>query len=151
MASVPSAGDKLIAKVRLFFYRDPECKIPMPPGNAGKGDLAYPERLAGDEVGTFTGVTGKSSDGQITYEVDWVFQFRVRPPWPNKAFDSINKLKSFVKGNEVTGFWDKGVDAPAPPKNDIIDLPPDNTNLYLGLALAGTAFVKFILPKIQNK
>ena len=156
MASVPGIGDKISAKVRLLYYAEPTCKKPIPPGNGMRGGLRIPEKLAGQEVGIFTGETGKTDDGKITYLVSWIFQFRVIPPWPRKAFDSFNPLKSWVRSEEVTGFWDKGVDSPLNDPNNAINTPivaatDDNTNTYLILALAATVFIKYILPKLKNR
>lgn len=154
MASSPTKGDRLIAKVKTYFFTDDTCKKPVPPGFGEKNGIIVPVRLAGEEVGVYTGESKEQPDGSVNYQVDWVFQFRVVPPWPKKPYDSINKLKSWVIGSEVTGYWDKGVDSPLnDPKNQVPPPPPsgdDNTNLYLVLALGATIFLKFILPNMRR-
>lgn len=153
MAGVPSKDDKLTAKVLMYFYMDDKCTVPfppVPPGIGYKRSWQVADRKAGEEVGLFTGI---SSD--VAYQVNWVQKYRVTANTRN-PYDRIIARTSFVRKSEVTGFWDKGVDSPLTNPNNVVNQPivvdtTDNTNLYLGLALAGTAFVKFILPKIQNK
>lgn len=147
MASTPSIGDRLTAKVDLTVYLDRECAKqypPLPPGPNGlRKSVQYPGiRKAGEEVGTFTGTAseqGYEVDIMLTYSVaiqkliGWDYQTVVKP------------ARVWVKKTEVTGFWDKGVDAPTPPPSDDDKTPPppDNTNLFLGAAVAVAAFLKF--------
>ncbi len=140
MAAVPSKGDRLTAKVRLIFYVDENCTRdfpPVPPGIGYKTTFQIMDRAAGSEVGVFT---GKMSE--IGYQVDWIQQYRHVPEWPKKAQNIITPRTSWVKKDEVTGYWDTGVDAPKvedPPPPP----PPDNTNTFLGLAIVGAGIFKF--------
>lgn len=143
MASIPLKGDRLTAKVRLLFYTDEQCTKefpPVPPGVGYKTTFQVSDRKPGDEVGSYT---GNLSD--VGYEVDWVQQYRYVPDWPKKPTDIVINRRSWVKRDQVTGFWDKGVDAPTPPPSGDDKTPPpaDNTNLFLGAAVAVAAFMKF--------
>ncbi|WP_439582969.1 hypothetical protein [Dyadobacter bucti] len=141
MADVPSKGDRLTAKVRLIFYVDENCTRdfpPVPPGIGYKTTFQIMDREAGSEVGVFT---GKMSE--IGYEVDWIQQYRHVPEWPKAPQNIIIPRTSWVKKNEVTGFWDTGVDAPQV-ETVYTDPPPvDNTNTFLGLAIVGAGIFKF--------
>jgi hypothetical protein len=153
MASIPLAGDRLIAKVRLTFYLDSECSIefpPVPPGFGYKDSFQVPERQSGEEVGTYTG-----QSSQYGYEVEWVQQYRKVPTWPSKPFNVIIQRKSWVKKGQVTGYWDKGIDSPLNDPTNPINTPPppppkDNTNTFLLLAVGAGLFFKFVAPKLKG-
>lgn len=153
MASEPKKGDRLIAKVRLTFYMNDQCTVPfppVPPGVGYKSTFQVMERKEDQEVGTYT---GKSSN--VGFEVDWVQQYRKVPAWPNKPFDVIIPRTSWVKRDQVTGFWDMGVDSPVNDPDNVLNTPaptePDQTNTYLFMALGAAAFWKFLLPKIKEQ
>ncbi|WP_353720187.1 hypothetical protein [Dyadobacter sp. 676] len=156
MASVPIKGDRLMAKVELTSYSDKECtkmSLPIPPGPGGyKKSFQFPaKRATGDEVGVYT---GNSSD--VGYEVEMVWKWRAgKPGIPWKYFDAYKFVTAWVKKDQVTGYWDQGVDSPLnDPKNPINTPPPqgdkDNTNTYLLLAVGAGLFFKFVAPKLKG-
>jgi len=155
MASIPSKGDRLIAKVELTVFQNKECTVSypiLPPGPHGlRKSTQFPGvRKASEEVGAYTG--GSSEWG---YETDYVLRYSVAEYLPFKfkwvTHDIMKLIKVWVKKDQVTGFWDKGVDAPKVPENN--NTPPpaaDNTNLYLIIALAVAIFLKFVRPNLKR-
>ena len=154
MASTPLKGDRLSAKVDLTVYLDQECTKPYPPLPPGPNGLRestqYPgTRKAGEEVGPFSG-----NASAVGYEVDdFQLKYTVATPpaffWEKwRYIDVIKPARVWVKRDQVTGFWDNGVDAPKVPKTDNDNPPPpDNTNLILGAAVVLAAFLKFRNPR----
>lgn len=147
MASIPSKGDRLVAKVDLTVYVDRDCKMQQPPllpgPNGLKETVQYPgTRKAGEEVGTWTG-----NMSEVGYEVNFVLTYRVAQQqlfkWTYNTV--IKQVILWVKKDQVTGFWDTGVDAPVIPKidNSGTTQKPDNTNIFLGAAVVAAAFLKF--------
>lgn len=146
MASIPLKGDRLTAKVDLTVYTDSECakSYPvLPPGPSGlRKTTQFPgRRNTGEEVGIFT---GKMSD--VGFEVDYTLNYQVARQKLVK-WEYLTVIKSvlvWVKRDQVTGYWDKGVDAPViPVPENVSTAPVDNTNLFLGTAVAIAAFLKF--------
>jgi hypothetical protein len=143
MARVPEKGDRLLAKVALSLYIDAACNTqmpPVPPGPAGlrKSFQYINVRGQGDEIGVYTG-----KDSEVGYEVEITMSYQVAM---KKLFgwDTITVTKPammWVKRDQVTGFWDTGPDAP------VVEVPvteskTDNTNLYLGGAIAAALIFK---------
>jgi hypothetical protein len=147
MASVPLKGDRITAKVDLTVYTDKECAKPfpwLPPGPNGlRSTLQKPgERKLGEVVGTYTGNSSESG-----FEVDFTLKYDVAVKklfgWD---YQTVTKpVLLWVKKDQVTGFWDKGVDAPKLPDKLVApgDQSSDNTNLFLGLAVGAAALWKF--------
>ncbi|TLU91996.1 hypothetical protein [Dyadobacter sediminis] len=110
------------------------------------------ERTKNQEVGTYT---GKSSN--IGFEVDWVQQYRHVPKFPKDPTNVVIPRTSWVKRDQVTGFWDMGVDSPINdpdvnvPTTTPAPVEPDQTNTYLFIALGAAVFWKFLLPKINKQ
>lgn len=149
--AVPAIGNRLTAKVDLTVFTDRECTKqypPLPPGPNGlRKSMQYPgTRKTGEEVGAYTGNSSEQGfevDFSLTYSVaikktfiGWDYQTIIKP------------VKVWVKRTQVTGFWDDSVDAPKAPAPDKDKNPPpaDNTNLFLGAAVAVAAFLKFRKP-----
>lgn len=135
MAAVPSKGDRLTAKVRLLFYVDENCTRdfpPVPPGIGYKTTFQIMDRAAGSEVGVFT---GKMSE--IGYEVDWIQQYRHVPDYPMKPSNIIQPRTSWVKRDEVTGYWDTGVDSPLNDPANVINVPVPRPLLIIPICIWG--------------
>jgi len=159
MASVPVKGDRLTAKVELTSYIDKECTVmspPIPPGPGGyKKEFQFPaKRAAGDEVGVYTG----NASG-VGYEVEMIWKWRAGKPtfidsvW--RYSDMYKFVTAWVKKDQVTGYWDKGVDSPLNDPTNPINTPPppppkDNTNTFLLLAVGAGLFFKFVAPKLNG-
>lgn len=157
MASVPSKGERLIAKVAFTPYMDKECTqevLPVVPGPNGlRKTVQFPAfRETGEEVGYYTGASSEKG-----YEVEMVLRYKVAVQqfWGNWVNQDVIKFAMlWVKKDHVTGYWDKGVDSPLnDPKNPINTQPPppkDNTNTFLLLAVGAGLFFKFVTPKMKS-
>lgn len=147
MASVPAIGNRLTAKVDLTVYTDRDCTKqypPLPPGPSGlRSTVQYPgTRKEGEVVGTFTG-----NFSEAGFEVEFILTYSVaiKKAFIGWNYNTVMKpIVVWVKKTQVTGYWDDSVDAPKDPKNETDNPPPaDNTNLFLGAAVAIAAFLKF--------
>jgi hypothetical protein len=146
--AIPLKGNRLIAKVLLSLYVDSACAIQMPPVPPGPAGLRKSFQLINIKdqdsvIGTYTG-----NDSEIGYEVEVTLQYQVAI---QKLFrwDTITVTKPatmWVKKDQVTGFWDTGVDAPVV-KVPVIETKTDNTNVILGGAIA----VALIFKKLKGE
>lgn len=141
MASTPVKDDVLYAKVTLNVYVDDICTKPLPPVPPGFGyrkSFQYPgTKVLGEEIGGFTG-----RESEVGYEVNFTVKYRNAISLLRPAFDVIEKRVLWVKKGEVTGFWDKGVDAPKIAESVALPAETDNTNTLLAWGLGAALLLK---------